>query len=147
MTRFMTISCPKCGSVYIKQGKCTECGYIIDTEKGQQFNASAPRDTLMQCPDCGRMISKNALSCPQCGCPFPGNYPQTKSQEQSPAKSSGGTGILGTIIAIVIAGLVLWYIAAPYSTPVWLQHIGGTIKAFFSGETSYKIFDPSKLPR
>lgn len=29
---------------------------------------------LFKCPDCGKMVSENAISCPKCGCPNNGNF-------------------------------------------------------------------------
>lgn len=147
--------CPNCGGIYLKDGKCETCGLLIDESKRDQQQQTVQKNhsdqsqvtlpkNLMRCPDCGQMISKDAYTCPRCGCPFPGNMPRAKNENRSSGRKSG-TGILGTIVAIVVAALIIWYIAAPYSTPVWLQKIGGTIRCFFTGETSYQIFDPSKL--
>jgi uncharacterized membrane protein YvbJ len=141
--------CPNCGGIYLKDGKCETCGFVIDKpiENAQENNPQESKQVhknLMTCPDCGRTISKNAYVCPQCGHPFPKNMRGIKTDSKASGTRSG-LGIGGTIIAIVIAALIIWYIAAPYSTPIWLQKIGGTIKCFFTGETSYKIFDPSKI--
>ena len=150
MSRLINMKCPKCGGMYMKAGRCETCGFIIDEAMANQ-NVSKPKhettehSNLMPCPDCGRMISKDAHSCPQCGCPFPGNE-KRESPPKVVVQKKSGSGVLGTIIAIVIAGLTLWYIAAPYTTPVWLQKIGGTIRCFFTGETSYTIFDLTKKP-
>ena len=138
-----------CGGIYLKDGKCENCGLVIveKAEKRQETgNQSQDQKQmkLMVCPDCGKMISKDAYICPQCGCPFPGNMKGIGS-EKTNVRKQAGMRILGTIVAIIIAVLIIWYIAAPYSTPVWLQKIGGTIKSFFTGETSYKIFNPSKI--
>lgn len=150
MSRIINMKCPKCGGMYMKEGRCETCGFIIDEALA---NRSEPKQdpivmnkNLMPCPDCGRMISKDAISCPQCGCPFPANNQHFGPQQKVVVQKNSGAGVLGTIVAIVIAGLALWYIAAPYTTPVWLQKIGGTIRCFFTGETSYKIFNPSKIP-
>lgn len=148
MVRFM---CPKCGGMYMKAGRCETCGFIVDAALAKQSvtpqpapvqeNAQPEYRNLMTCPDCGKLISKDALSCPQCGCPFPGNMKGLVPQN-TPVQKKTGPGVLGIILGIVIGLLVFWYIAAPYSTPVWLQKIGGTIRCFFTGETSYKIFAP-----
>ncbi|QTE68083.1 hypothetical protein JNO48_12955 [Clostridiales bacterium] len=173
MVRF---SCPKCGGMYLKDGRCETCGFVVDEARANRASqtsntvpstpeesgkhAPANRDmspsntsptdipkTLMVCPDCGRWISRDAISCPQCGCVFPGNMEKIATQSQPRQSSKSGTGILGIIAGIVIGGLILWYLAAPYTTPLWLQHIGGTIKAFFEGKETYTVFDPSKLGR
>ena len=151
MSRIISFRCPKCGGMYVKDGKCETCGFVAFEQKTRQSapesqtpNPGNKASNLMCCPDCGRMISKDAVSCPQCGCPFPGNM-KTIQPQASSAQRKSGISVLGVIVAIVVAGLILWYIAAPFSTPVWLQKIGGTIKCFFTGETSYKIFDPSGL--
>ena len=33
-------------------------------------NTSRPDADLLPCPDCGRMVSRQAASCPQCGRPL-----------------------------------------------------------------------------
>ena len=171
----MRFSCPKCGGMYMSAGRCESCGFIIDearanrtsqtnnvtTPTAETVNEGAhatremtpsntsPTDipkTLMVCPDCGRWISRDAITCPQCGCVFPGNMERIATQSQ-PRQSKSGTGILGVVFGVVIGGLILWYLVAPYTTPLWLQHIGGTIKALFEGKSSYTVFDPSKLGR
>lgn len=168
-------SCPKCGGMYLKDGRCAQCGFVFDesranrasqtentnspvqenTDDGLSANmetvplnsqsASIPK-TLMVCPDCGKWISKDAITCPQCGCVFPGNMGKVAKQTQ-PRQSKSGTGVIGIIFAVVIGGLILWYLMAPYTTPLWLQHIGGTIKALFEGKDTYTIFDPSRIGR
>ena len=168
-------SCPKCGGMYAKDGRCENCGFVFDearanraaqagnstsqvqdnTDAGSSANeGTTPSDsrpagipkTLMVCPDCGRWISKDAITCPQCGCVFPGNMGKIATRSQ-PRQNKSGTGILGIIFGIVIGGLILWYLVAPYTTPLWLQHIGGTIKALFEGKSTYTVFDPSGLGR
>ena len=179
MVRFQ---CPKCGGMYLKDGRCETCGFVVSEKKpetskqnnsavsqtntgnlqpcpycgklvsrdavscpqcGYHLPRKVSKKSLMQCPDCGSMISLDVTSCPQCGCPFPGNY---KSATQAPSvPRKNGLGLLGTIAALVIAGLILWYLIAPFSTPLWLQHIGGSIKALLTGVQSYTVFDPGKL--
>ena len=157
MTRFVRMKCPKCGGMYLKDGRCETCGFQIiekpsvlkqaPMNQPDKFhpidNQSVGNSTnLMQCPDCGKMISKDAISCPQCGCPFPGNEKGRDAQHVIVQKKSG-VGFVGLLLAIVLGGLIIWYIVSPYSTPVWMQKIGGTIRCFFTGETSYKVFDPA----
>ena len=155
MVRF---SCPKCGGMYMNAGRCETCGYMIDSFQTRQQSASPNEQSilqqdvgpisenrnLMKCPDCGRMISKDALFCPQCGCPFSGNM-RAASAPQTNRRQSGGIGVLGIACGVLIGLLVYWYLKAPYSMPVWLQQIFGTIHALFKGETTYKIFDPSGI--
>ncbi len=150
MVRFQ---CPKCGGMYLQDGRCTTCGYAIasspqkkdDTaqQAAEQSTKPRPSSNLMYCPDCGKIISKDAYACPQCGCPFPGNFKGITQQTKTQSKP--GLGFFGTIVAIVVSILIIWYIAAPYSTPLWLQHIGGIIKGLLTGKTSYTIFDPTNL--
>lgn len=184
MVRFQ---CPKCGGMYLKDGRCETCGFVVSEKKAETTNQKNPavsqanmgnlqpcpncgklvsrdavscpqcryrlpqrvsKKSLMQCPDCGSMISLEATSCPECGCPFPGNMPQMMQKTQgAPVKKSSGLGLFGATVAIVLAGLILWYLIAPFSTPLWLQHIGGSIKAMLTGEQSYTVFDPSKLAK
>lgn len=95
-------------------------------------------DSLTRCPDCNGAVSWYATQCPHCGRPLKalnGNVGSSKPQQRN------GTSAVGVFLAIVIAGLVLWYMAAPYTTPTWVQHIGGTVGALLKGEDSYRIVD------
>lgn len=56
---------------------------------------------MMNCPDCGREISKDAASCPGCG-------KRIKGSGLEGVASDGGTA-LGVIIAVAIPiGLLVW---------------------------------------
>lgn len=90
----MSIVCPKCDYVRSKQddlntlpGKCPSCGIFYDKflkYKAAEFqkqtkNSSIekrhiesssekkPETSLIQCSECGKQISRKALSCPNCG--------------------------------------------------------------------------------
>ena len=98
-------------------------------------------DSLTRCPDCNGAVSWYATQCPHCGRPLKalkGDVGSPKPQQRN------GTSAFGVFLAIVIAGLVLWYIAAPYTTPTWVQYIGGTIGALLKGEDTYRIVDWGK---
>lgn len=73
---------------------------------------------LIQCPDCGKMVSDRAAVCPNCGGPV--ENPTAQIQEQyasdvgqyqaSQNASSGGSvgSIIFGILALIIAGLAIW---------------------------------------
>jgi len=60
--------------------------------------------SLRKCPDCGQDVSSTALACPHCGRP--------NRRSSSPIELSG---IL--IIAVVVAGVVLWRLSAQDQAP------------------------------
>ena len=82
--------------------------------------------TLVQCPDCGRMVASDAYVCPFCGCPFVSqesqNVPVIMPQAAPPAppaapiypteapqQSSGGTNkvLIGLLAALIVGILAL----------------------------------------
>jgi hypothetical protein len=99
--------------MYLKDGQCENCGFVVFKKQEKQNTTVQEPSNLMCCPDCGHMISKDALSCPQCGCPFPGNMKEA-NQEVITVQKKKSIGVLGLIVAIVVAGLILWYLMAPY---------------------------------
>ena len=119
---------------------------VTDVEETNEPRSELP-ETLTYCPDCGNVISKMAMTCPHCGRPLR-EEPERDERPASGTNGNGtgrnGTSAFGVFVAVVLAGLVLWYMVAPYTTPTWMQHIGGTIKAVLSGEDSYKIIDWDK---
>jgi len=60
--------------------------------------------SLRKCPDCGQDVSSTALACPHCGRP--------NRRGSSPIELSG---IL--IIAVVVAGVVLWRLSSQQPAP------------------------------
>lgn len=76
--------CPKCGVIYSKIKKETSSKIqerleeIFETEKDPPPNKTSeatlsneqiPTSNLINCLDCGKQISKRAMSCPHCGAP------------------------------------------------------------------------------
>ena len=87
--------------------------------------------SLMQCPECGRMIAASSNSCPHCGCPFvapwqpgsgdiaplpPMGYPAPERSMPQRAERESGTStgvkvLIGVAIGLMllIAGLAAYY--------------------------------------
>ena len=110
--------------------------------QSEQQSGQFENPNLTDCPDCGGQVSWYATVCPHCGRPLKplkGDVGARQPQRKS------GTSSFGVFVAVVLAGLVLWYMIAPYTTPVWMQKIGGTIKAIINGEDSYTIYNWDKL--
>ena len=135
MTGFV---CPRCGSVHISEGKCEYCGYIIEGSKTEPAGTSSKQEAvpvsgnknLIECPDCGKMVSRDAEKCPHCGCPTPRNK-----------KLNRNTGIILLAIVAIIVIVAIWYKADPHSVPIWLQQIIVEIRKAF-GATSWTIYGP-----
>lgn len=111
-------SCPKCGSLFFRDGKCFTCGYTA--EQSLQENEQQPQETnlcnLAPCPDCGHNVSLYATSCPNCGRPLkPLKELQTKpvvdeeEEKEMPQGKPNGSGC-GTFVAVVLGILVAVWI-------------------------------------
>ena len=57
---------------------------------------------LIQCPDCGSMISEHAYACPSCGCPAEYFNPELSDQGPDYPDSGSGSGILSGIIKTAV---------------------------------------------
>ena len=129
-------TCPRCGSIHIKNGKCEYCGCRIEVDKAEQNEAkqeavpASENKNLIECPDCGKMVSRDAEKCPHCGCPTPRNK-----------KLNRNTGIIFFAIVAIIVGVIIWYKVAPHTVPIWLQQIIVEIRKAF-GATSWTIYGP-----
>jgi DNA-directed RNA polymerase subunit RPC12/RpoP len=77
----MRYFCEKCGAEYELTDE--HIGSLVECQCGHKFQVASPappvakltsdaavNPKLMECPDCGAMVSRKALSCPKCGCPF-----------------------------------------------------------------------------
>src|SRR4051794_16593059 len=66
--------------------------------------------TLIPCPACGRQVSKQAPTCPQCGQPIaappPAPPPQKVVVEQQKSGGFGGAGCV--VLLLLIGGVVLF---------------------------------------
>jgi len=68
-----TNKCSFCGdATYAKATVCPLCGHDVATGKQvpRKANPSSTKRTtpqLLNCPDCGRSVSRSAPLCPQCG--------------------------------------------------------------------------------
>lgn len=60
---------------------------------------------LIQCPECGTMVSDQAANCPKCGMPIASNGP---CRSVTPDEASGGLDALSFFFPVV--GWVLWAI-------------------------------------
>ena len=95
---------------------------------------------LVKCPECFSDISEDATFCPHCGKPIK----EQKSQAPVVVSRRSGGGFFGTLIAIILAFFIIWYVVAPKTTPKFIQQIGGTINAIISGEDGYTVYTPKK---
>ena len=57
---------------------------------------------LIQCPDCGSMISEHAYACPSCGCPAEYFNPEHYDQGPDYPDTGSGSGILSGIIKTAV---------------------------------------------
>ena len=69
----ITFNCDNCGqNISIDEAgagsvvECPKCERLTTVPSAQQA-ATTPQANLINCPDCGRQISKRAASCPNCG--------------------------------------------------------------------------------
>ncbi len=69
-----SVKCPQCALInFASEEKCKRCGADISkvaevVEQEQTAKTAAARHpNLTPCPDCERMISRQAEACPQCG--------------------------------------------------------------------------------
>ena len=51
--------------------QCTECGKMISDKAACCPNCGAPVEKQIICEECGFAMSPSMLSCPECGCPNP----------------------------------------------------------------------------
>ena len=142
-------TCPRCGSAHIKDGKCEYCGCTIETAReapagGSGGEESTPKASgnrkLFRCPDCGRMISRDAQTCPNCGCPDPQGKRAAAEQEKE-MKEQKERRIVIILIAVlaIIALVIIWHKTNPYSMPIWLQQIIMDVRKFF-GDHEYTLY-------
>ena len=60
---------------------------------------------LIQCPDCGSMISEHAPACPSCGCPaeyFNPNFQEIDDYQDSGSGDGILSGILKTAVGVAL---------------------------------------------
>lgn len=68
-------------------------------------------NNLMFCPDCGNKISRNALQCPHCGCPFEKKEEKKEEKEKVLLKDNGVkavsyiTTVFGYFLSSVVFGI------------------------------------------
>ena len=64
---------------------------------------------LIKCPECGKKISNNATSCPNCGCPIIDR--QEQSEHVTASKHEGG-GCLKPFITFLVISAIIGFAAA-----------------------------------
>jgi hypothetical protein len=68
--------------------------------------------SLIPCPACGKLVSRQAPTCPQCGHPIAGSPsappPQTIVVEQPTSGGGGGAGCLLFLVVLAVAAFVLF---------------------------------------
>ena len=80
---------------------------IADSARKQGVKVESILDTMSICPTCGKRVANNAISCPSCGYVFAQNQPKAQVQ---PSSKGGGLGFGGTILAVIIAIVIVGFI-------------------------------------
>ncbi len=95
----MKYTCPQCGTAYelgpehYNQRLECQCGAKFTVE-APPVPATSPNPNLMECPDCGAMVSKKAPSCPKCGSPFQPSPAAAPVQQSGPLRVDTGENVL-----------------------------------------------------
>ena len=95
-----------CGHSLDEEGKCTNCigddpsGGVIAEAKGNVTEEN--EDQLLECADCGHLVSKRAETCPNCGAPL-----QEERQERQETNRTCGC------VALAAAALLVAVIVGP----------------------------------
>ncbi|MBP5774312.1 MAG: hypothetical protein J6W36_01305, partial [Clostridiales bacterium] len=64
---------------------------------------------LIQCPDCGSMISEHAPACPACGCPaeyFNPNFQEIDDYQDSGSGDGILSGMLKTAVGVALGNSI-----------------------------------------
>lgn len=72
---------------------------------------------LTECRDCKASVSREALSCPHCGCPWPDGRPaKTLAEHRSELRKQSAyslfRALLNAWLAVVVLTTALWIVAA-----------------------------------
>ena len=98
----MIIKGPKCKTEYDlsaeysgKKVEC-QCGEKFFVEENTVLSVPPVNSNLMECPDCGAMVSKKAAACPKCGSPFqtPAASDKAPAQQSGPIRVDTGENVL-----------------------------------------------------
>ena len=99
----MKYTCPQCGTAYelgpehYNQKLECQCGATF-TVSPPDAAAAVPNPeanpNLMECPDCGAMVSKKAAACPKCGSPFQPSPAAAPVQQSGPLRVDTGENVL-----------------------------------------------------
>lgn len=99
----MKYACPQCGTVY--DLSVEHYNQKLECQCGAKFTVSPPdaaaavpnpeaNPNLMECPDCGAMVSKKAAACPKCGSPFQPSPAAAPVQQSGPLRVDTGENVL-----------------------------------------------------
>lgn len=99
----MKYACPQCGTVYDLSAE--HYNQKLECQCGATFTVSPPdaaaavpnpeaNPNLMECPDCGAMVSKKAAACPKCGSPFQPSPAAAPVQQSGPLRVDTGENVL-----------------------------------------------------
>lgn len=80
---------------------------VADSARKQGVKVESILDTMSICPTCGKRVANNAISCPSCGYVFAQNQPKVQAQ---PSSNGGGLGFGGTILAVIIAIVIVGFV-------------------------------------
>ena len=101
----MKISCPHCQQNYDAESDLLE-QQVTCQSCNNDFTIPAPQPAnLINCPDCGKEVSKRAESCPNCGAPVKNEYPRASAAVPSvavKADARNNTLRLAIILFIII---------------------------------------------
>lgn len=66
--------------------QCTECGQMVSDKAEACPHCGAPVEHLMKCEDCGSEYGVSVTACPKCGCPNPNFTAGQQSTESASAQ-------------------------------------------------------------
>jgi hypothetical protein len=105
--------------------------------------APSPQDSLEPCPDCGRLLSRSATVCPNCGHPFPLEaVSDTANQYAGLAVLAGLCKCLGVLVLLFFICRIV-FVAS--QTPVEIVVLASLIDGIRSGLFSLVLWSLGEL--